>query len=182
MNINNWPDQRQHRVLINNQLLVCILLSLWLIKIWKMNILGESIGCFIHFIKTILLASTEPVLPPAPPQRTASSTSERHGAASTASLATPSLDNRQRNGAEAPLASPPSRSTSTAAAELEANGQWTTLNIDAANLWVAYVKITTNSALRIQLQLPRGSPFAVYGRRNVAPSITRHDFRSLSTL
>lgn len=69
-----------------------------------------------------------------------------------------------------------SRSSSLAAAELQPDGQWRTLDIDAASLWVAYVKITTNSALRILLQLPRGSPFALYGRRNVAPSITQHDF------
>ena len=68
------------------------------------------------------------------------------------------------------------RSGSLAAVELEADGRWHPLNIEAANLWVAYVKIASNSALRILLQMPRGSPFAVYGRRNVAPSITQHDF------
>ena len=122
-----------------------------------------------------------------PPQRTASNPSLRAGEGSlrqeqSSSLSTSSTDSAQKNGrSDSPYGVAPSRSssrsTSTAAAELEPNGQWTTLDIDAANLWVAYVKITTNSALRILLQLPRGSPFAVYGRRNVAPSITRHDFR-----
>jgi len=121
-----------------------------------------------------------------PPQRTASNPSLRAGEGSlrqeqSSSLSTSSTDSAQKNGrSDSPYGVAPSRSssrsTSTAAAELEPNGQWTTLDIDAANLWVAYVKITTNSALRILLQLPRGSPFAVYGRRNVAPSITRHDF------
>ena len=91
-------------------------------------------------------------------------------------------DNRSPNSEATPSkssgssASSGARSSSLAAAELEPDGQWRALNIDSGNLWVAYVKITTNSALRILLQMPRGSPFAIYGRRNVAPSITQHDF------
>lgn len=51
------------------------------------------------------------------------------------------------------------------------------LTIDPAHLWVAYVLIGGGqSALRMELQLPRGAPFALYGRRNAAPSITQHDF------
>lgn len=63
------------------------------------------------------------------------------------------------------------------ALELEADGRWKRLTIDPAQMWVAYVQIGGGqSALRMELQLPRGAPFALYGRRNAAPSITQHDF------
>lgn len=63
------------------------------------------------------------------------------------------------------------------ALELEADGHFKRLTIDPAQLWVAYVQIGGGqSALRMELQLPRGAPFALYGRRNAAPSITQHDF------
>ncbi len=63
------------------------------------------------------------------------------------------------------------------ALELEADGRFKRLAIDPAQLWVAYVQIGGGqSALRMELQLPRGAPFALYGRRNAAPSITQHDF------
>lgn len=66
---------------------------------------------------------------------------------------------------------------SNSAIELEADGHWRRLSIDPAQLWVAYVQIGGGqSALRMDLQLPRGAPFALYGRRNAAPSITQHDF------
>ena len=62
------------------------------------------------------------------------------------------------------------------ALELEADGRFKRLAIDPAQLWVAYVQIGGGqSALRMELQLPRGAPFALYGRRNAAPSITQHD-------
>lgn len=63
------------------------------------------------------------------------------------------------------------------ALELEADGRVKRLTIDPAQMWVAYVQIGGGqSALRMELQLPRGAPFALYGRRNAAPSITQHDF------
>jgi hypothetical protein len=61
--------------------------------------------------------------------------------------------------------------------ELEADGRFKLLTIEPAQLWVAYVQIGgSQSALRMEVQLPRGAPFALYGRRNAAPSITQHDF------
>lgn len=66
---------------------------------------------------------------------------------------------------------------SNTAIELETDGRWRRLSIDPAKLWVAYVQVGGGqSALRTELQLPRGAPFALYGRRNAAPSITQHDF------
>lgn len=45
---------------------------------------------------------------------------------------------------------------SLAATELQADGQWHELSIDAAHLWVAYVNIgSTNTALHILLQVQR---------------------------
>ncbi|XP_057365537.1 teneurin-a-like [Daphnia carinata] len=83
------------------------------------------------------------------------------------------------NGPSLPdLSGPVSISSSTnGALELEADGRFKLLTIEPAQLWVAYVQIGgSQSALRIEVQLPRGAPFALYGRRNAAPSITQHDF------
>ena len=66
---------------------------------------------------------------------------------------------------------------SNTAIQLETDGRWRRLSIDPAKLWVAYVQVGGGqSALRMELQLARGAPFALYGRRNAAPSITQHDF------
>lgn len=79
-------------------------------------------------------------------------------------------------GSASPAASSSSQANS-AALELDADGRPKRLAIDPAQLWVAYVQIGGGqSALRMELQLPRGAPFALYGRRNAAPSITQHDF------
>lgn len=68
-------------------------------------------------------------------------------------------------------------SSANGALELEADGRFKLLTIEPAQLWVAYVQIGgSQSALRMEVQLPRGAPFALYGRRNAAPSITQHDF------
>lgn len=71
----------------------------------------------------------------------------------------------------------PISSSTNGAMELEADGRFKLLTIEPAQLWVAYVQIGgSQSALRMEVQLPRGAPFALYGRRNAAPSITQHDF------
>ncbi len=78
---------------------------------------------------------------------------------------------------ESPSKNHAPETASNSAMELEADGRWRRLNIDPAQLWVAYVQIGGGqSAIRMELQLPRGAPFALYGRRNAAPSITQHDF------
>ena len=72
---------------------------------------------------------------------------------------------------------PESIGNSSPAVELEADGTKRHLSIEPARMWVAYVQVGGGqSALRLELQLPRGAPFALYGRRNAAPSITQHDF------
>ena len=85
----------------------------------------------------------------------------------------------ESNGPVAPGvgSAPESIGNSSPAVELEADGTKRHLTIDPARMWVAYVQVGGGqSALRLELQLPRGAPFALYGRRNAAPSITQHDF------
>lgn len=103
------------------------------------------------------------------------------GGSSTGQLSQPSASSANETPVKSPMdaaASPAVPSPANGAAlELEADGRAKRLAIDPAQLWVAYVQIGGGqSALRMELQLPRGAPFALYGRRNAAPSITQHDF------
>ena len=113
-----------------------------------------------------------------PPRLAPSSLGDGGGGGSTGQLSQPSVSLANETPAKSPSETAASPSPANGAAlELEADGRAKRLAIDPAQLWLAYVQIGGGqSALRMELQLPRGAPFALYGRRNAAPSITQHDF------